>query len=314
MKIENKIQENIPLAHMTTFKIGGSAKFFIVIKTKEELISTFNWAKEHKEKVYILGGGSNLLISDKGVNGLVIKFENTEVTVKGERIESSAGAQLSQVVSIASSHNLTGMEWAAGVPGTVGGAIRGNAGCFGSNIEQVLETANIYIQSKTDFMTYSKNNCKFTYRDSIFKSDSNLIIWESTFKLKNGSLEEIKRQMNDIINIRNRSFPGLPSAGSVFKGLLIDDIKINNPKLAKHLEKHNAVRNGKVGTRWLIDQLGLKGEKIGGAKISLEHANFIVNTGKATAKDVITLINIIKEKVLNQYNIQLQEEIQYFGL
>ncbi len=253
------------------------------------------------------------MVNDKGVDGLVIKIDNDGIAAKGERLECAAGALLARAVSAATMSGLAGLEWAAGVPGTVGGAVRGNAGCFGSDTSAVLETAAVFDPGRGKFLMYSKNDCQFGYRESIFKKARTLIVWEAVFKLHPGNHDDMNTLIDEILDKRAQAFPRLPSAGSVFKNLYIRDIESRNPELAAFLNEHQAVREGKVGTRRLIDKLDLGGKTIGGAKISLEHTNFIVNTGKATAEDVIMLISLIKEKARRHLNILLQEEIQYFG-
>lgn len=327
--IENKIFQNVSLAPFTTFKIGGLAKFFIEIANKEELIATVEWVRENKEKIFILAGGSNILVNDKGVNGLVVKIKNNSAMVKGERIECGAGAGLATLVNLAAQAGLTGLEWAAGIPGTIGGAIRGNAGAFGEYIGKQVETIEIfninphtkYLHSgyfgvgvkQNKFKQFSRNDCGFGYRDSIFKKDANLLIWQIILKLEKGERAEIKNRTDGYLKYRSATQPNLPSAGSIFKNLLFDYLKNNNPYLSELALEKGVVKNGQVGVGWIIDLLDIKGKAIGGAKISLEHANFIVNTGKATAEDVITLIGFIKQQARDKFGVQLEEEIQYLG-
>jgi UDP-N-acetylmuramate dehydrogenase len=227
MNIENKIQRNVELAPMTTYKIGGSAEYFIEADNQEELLAAVAWAKEKEIKIFILGGGSNILVPDMGVDGLVIKMNNKEIKLMGERILVGAGAMLSRLVSTANSNMLTGMEWAVGVPGTVGGAVRGNAGCFGSNIEAVIETINVYNTEKERIELFSKKDCQFSYRESIIKKQPNYIIIDATVKLIKGDKAAIDEKVQYILGKRTGAYPKLPSAGSVFKScnMLIIHIK-----------------------------------------------------------------------------------------
>lgn len=312
--IEAKIQNNIPLAPLTTFKIGGPAKFFLEANTKEELIAAIGWAKEKGEKVFILGGGSNILISDKGVDGLVIKINNNQADIKGERVHAGAGALLSRINILANGNNLSGLEWSVGIPGTLGGAIRGNAGAYGFNVGESIETVEVFNFTKDNFEQFSKKDCKFGYRDSIFKYDPSLLIWNIVLKLESGDPGEMKNKMDGYIKNRVESQPRLPSAGCVFKNFSFESLQAANEKLAGLAEESGKVKGGMVGAGWIIELLDLKGKAIGGAKVSLEHANFIVNTGKATSEDVIMLISYIKQQVRDRFKVQLSEEIQYFGL
>lgn len=308
-----EIKKNIPLAPLTTFKIGGPAKFFVEIEKKEELIAATEWAKENNEKIYILAGGSNVLISDKGINGLVIKIKNDDALVKGERIECGAGAGLAILINLTAQAELAGLEWAAGIPGTVGGAIRGNAGAFNKRIGEQVETVEVFNIKKNKFKQFSRKDCEFDYRGSIFKKDNNLLIWQITLKLERGEIAEIKNKMGEYLKYRGETQPKLPSAGSIFKNLSLDYLKDNNSYLAGLALKKNIIKDNQAGAGWIIDLLDLKGKAIGGAKISLEHANFIVNTGNATAENIITLISFIKQQARDKFGVQLEEEIQYLG-
>jgi len=314
MEIAKKIKENIPLAPLTTYRIGGPAKFFIIIKDREELMEALKWAKKKKIKTYILGGGSNVIIPDAGIEGLVMFMKNDIVAVKGERMECGAGTTLARVCSLAVSNNLSGLEWSSGIPrATIGGATRGNAEAFGQSMSSIIETVEVYNIKRNRFDILSSRMCKFSYRESIFKEDSNYLIWSVILKLETRLGPEIQAFVEKSINFRNKRYPNLPSAGSVFKNLDPEYVKKNNKILFERELKNKIGREGKVSAGLIIDMAGLKGKAIGGIKISLEHANHIVNTGKGTAEEVIILISHIKQQVRTKFGLQLQEEIEYFG-
>jgi UDP-N-acetylmuramate dehydrogenase len=308
--IEDKVKKNMPLAPLTTFKIGGPAKFFIEVTTKEDLQGIVEWAKREKENIYYFGGGSNLLIADEGLPGLVIKFANREVMNLSPRFACAAGASLAYVISLARSARLSGLEWGFGIPqATIGGCICGNAGGFGMNIGDVVETVEVYNSKKNRFETLSQKDCRFGYRTSIFKEDPELIVWSATLRLKPAPAEQINALIEDNLKKRDTSQPKLPNAGCAFKNLFLDDIRRVNPQFAEFIVEQGVAKNGKVGAGYLIDLHGLKGKAIGGAKISLEHANFIVNTGHATAKDVIELMEFVKKEIRTRFKVGLEEEI-----
>jgi UDP-N-acetylmuramate dehydrogenase len=311
--IEDKIQSMVSLAPLTTFKIGGPARFFLIIDKKEELPAAFAWAKKNNIKVLILGGGSNVLVNDRGVDALVLKVKNKGLVLKDGKVEAAAGEDLAKLVNLSQANNLSGLEWAAGIPGTIGGAIRGNAGAYGSSISESIFSVEVFNLLNLNFEIYSPGNCRFSYRQSIF-SNKNLFIWSAIIELKAGEAGEINDKMKKNITDRSTKLPKLPSAGSVFKNIDYEILLENNGSLAKLAQESNIVKGNKVGAGWLIDQLDLKGKKIGGAKVSLEHGNFIVNTGNATTEDVIMLISFIKQQVRTKLNVQLYEEIEYFGL
>jgi len=297
VKIQNpksKIQKNVSLKNYTTFRIGGPAKYFFVAKAKENLIGAIKMAKKMKLPFFVLGGGSNILVSDKGFNGLVIKLQITNYKLQTNskkqipKIYAEAGTPLALVVSEATKKNLTGLEWAAGIPGTVGGAIYGNAGAFGSSMANVIKKVEVLDVKDLKFKNYDLKDCEFGYRDSIFKKNKNLIILSATLQLKEGKKEEIEKKIQENLKSRKEKQPlNFPSAGSIFK----------NPKGFSAGE--------------LIERCNLKGKRVGNVKISEKHANFIVNLGRGKAKEVMKLIKIIKNRVKKKFGVVLEEEIQF---
>lgn len=270
-----RFQKNVPLKKFTTFKIGGPARYFFVAKTKKELIKAIQRAKKQGLPFFILGGGSNLLVSDKGYKGLVIK----------------AGKPLSLYVS-------KGLEWAVGIPGTIEGAVYGNAGAFGQSMKDVVESVEVFDAAVGQIKIFKNSDCQFAYRDSAFKRNKNLVILSVKIKPKKSNPSKIK----EYLNCRKEKQPlGLPSAGSVFK----------NPQnyFAGGLGEENKFSSSAFTAARLIEKCGLKGKKIGGAQISNVHANFIVNSGGATAQNVLGLIKLIKKTVMKKFKIALKEEI-----
>jgi UDP-N-acetylmuramate dehydrogenase len=307
-----KIQEKVPLSDFTSFHLGGPARFFAEIKNKNDLEEALQFAKDKKINWFILGGGSNLLVSDQGFDGLVIKINNREAAIQGTKIIAGAGLLLSEAVFLARRNNLSGLEWAAGIPGTVGGAIFGNAGAYGSSASDNIAKVEVLDSSQEKFFwkDCSLGNCQFAYRASIFKQKKELIIFSAVFSLTSGQAEEISGKMKKIIQERAGKIPPNPSAGSFFKNPIVE-----NPQVLAEFEKDQGVKiqGGKIPAGWLIDQLDLRGKKIGGAMVGEEHSNFIVNTGGARAEDVIILSSLIKQKVRNHFGVQLEEEVQFLG-
>ena len=309
-----KIKKNYPLADLTTFKIGGPAEYFVEISAKEELKETFDWAKEKNIQASILGGGSNLLISDQGVKDLVVLIKNEKLSIHGERMTVGAGVPLAKALSRAISCGFSGLEWSNGIPrATIGGSIRGNAEAFSCSMSDIVETVEVFDVRTNEFEILSRNMCKFAYRKSIFSVNKNLIIWEAVLKMPCRDKKQIEELVKKSLEFRLNKYPRLPSAGSVFKNLYPDEIKKKNPLFFDREIKNKVGRQGLVGAGLIIDLLGLKGKTIGGAKISLEHANHIVNTGKATADEVAQLISLIKTQARNNFDLDLCEEIQYLG-
>lgn len=306
----DKIKKDVILAPYTTFKIGGPARYYIEVTTKEELSEAVAWAKEQDQNIYYLGGGSNLLISDEGLPGLVIKLANKEAAIRGDRLYCGAGASLAYCISLCRGASLSGLEWGVGIPmATMGGSVRGNAGAFGVSLGELVETIEYFDAKKGRFEFLSRKDCDFDYRTSIFKKNPDMIVWNIVLRMKPSTTEEINKNIENNLSHRDKGYPKLPSAGSVFKNLFLNDILQVNPSLLEFINEQGMGKGGKIGAGYLIDLRGLKGKAIGGAKISLEHANFIVNTGRATAKDVTELIDFVKKEIKLRFNIELEEEV-----
>lgn len=301
------ILKNVSLFQYTTFKIGGLAKFFVIVKNDTELFDAVKWAKQKHVKYFALGGGSNLLISDHGFNGLVIKIQNTKYQIQNTKITVDAGMPLAQLVAISIQNNLTGLEWASGIPGTVGGAVRGNAGSFDKDMSRIVES--VAVLENNTIRELGAKDIQFGYRYSLFKSPRNKkIIFRVTFKLSKGNAQRSKELFKQYIETKkNTQALEYPSAGCVFKNYQLK--KKDNALLQEYPELRNIMNNDIVPTGWLIEQCGLKGKKVGGAMVSPRHANFIVNVNAATSQDVLRLIRIIKSEVRKKFGIRLEEEI-----
>jgi UDP-N-acetylmuramate dehydrogenase len=313
MVIEERIEKGVSLAPFTSFKIGGPAKYFVEVNTQAELIESIEWAKANQCNYFVLGGGSKLIVSDNGYDGLVIKNDCRLVEINKQAIYAESGVPLSLLVSMAKRHGLSGLEWAAGLPGTVGGSIRGNAGCFGSSMAEITVSVTVY-DPETKKTEEIKTSAKhFEYRSSVFAKQATVILG-AKLKLHAGEESEIEAKMQENVRYRVDHQPPYPSAGSVFKNVSLDYVKSCNKDLAKIAESEQIVRNGQVGAGWIIEKIHLKGKMMGGAMISLEHGNFIVNKSlEARAEDVVMLISFIKQQVRLVYNIHLVEEIIYLG-
>lgn len=314
MEIEAKIQKNQGLKKFTHFNIGGQAEFFLLVKKKEELPAACAWAKRQDLRTHILGGGSNILAADGRIKGLVLKLDNQDLKLMNHRLRAGAGATLAAASALAYRHSLSGLEWSAGIPrATMGGAIRGNAEAFGVSMGSLVETVEVFNLEKESFENISRTMSAFSYRDSLFKKTPGLIIWEAVLKLFSDDPGKIYSRIEKSLEFRRTHYPNLPSAGSVFENVDPSQVALSNPVFFERELKDRIGREGKLSAGLIIDLAGLKGKSIGGAKVSLEHANHIVNTGKATASDVAMLISYIKQQVRDRFKIQLKEEVQYFG-
>lgn len=282
---QDRVLKNEPMCKHTTFKIGGSADIFVIINSVQELKTVIKLAKENNININCIGNGSNILVKDEGIRGITIKLNMKEITVKDNIIEAESGASLPILAKTAYENNLSGLEFACGIPGTVGGAIYMNAGAHGVEFKDIV-LSTTYLDSNIELHTIKNEEQKFSHRYSIFAETNNIII-STSIKLTKSSKEEILQKMQTYMEMRRTRQPlGMPSAGSVFK------------------------RKDNIIPAEIIDKCGLKGYNIGDAYVSEKHAGFIVNKGKAKAKDVLELIEHIKNVVKEKYNIDLELEIK----
>lgn len=289
---QNKINytENEPMKRHTTFKIGGNADLFVVPQNTQQLKITIDYCKANNIPLTVIGKGSNLLVSDAGIEGVVICLSAlNEITLnKGNKIIAAAGASLFSLCNFAAANSLSGLEFAFGIPGSVGGAVYMNAGAYGGEIENCIVSATA-IDKCGNIKVYSKNEMGLGYRTSVFKQKGSIII-EAIFELKPEKTDNIKAAMADYMARRNAKQPlEFPSAGSTFK----------------RPEGHFAGA--------LIEGAQLKGMSVGGAEVSEKHAGFIINKGNASCQDVLNLIEKVQAVVLQKNNIKLEPEVIFIG-
>ena len=305
------MQENVSLSPLTSFRVGGNARFYAEIKSLEELKESLEFAKKNKLNFYILGGGTNLLVSDKGFDGLVIRMKMNGIEVRGKTLEVESGVPLIKAINNAAAAGLSGIESLAGIPGTIGGAVRGNAGAYSSEISSVVKKVKAYDCEKGCELILECGDCDFSYRSSIFKKNKNMIVLSATLELTEAAMAEIQEKTKStIVKRANMGLHGVKSAGSYFMNPVVTSEKLKEDFTK---EKGVAPRGDKLPAGWIIDQAGLRGKKIGGAAVSELHANYIVNEDNATSDDVIMLVSLVKQQVRDKLGIQLQEEVNYVG-
>lgn len=307
------VQKNILLKDYTTFKIGGPAEYFFVAASQDDIIRAIKVSKKLLVPIFIFGGGSNLLISDKGIKGLVVKIHSNNDYYLGrgnKTVKAGAGAAMKDLVEFSVVNSLEGLEWAGGLPGTLGGAVRGNAGAFGEEIKDIVVNVKA-IEGNCAVKRFSNSQCHFSYRSSIFK-EKNFVILQTVLRFKQGDKESLDRVVKSRIEYRKLRHPlEYPNAGSIFKNVALDKF---SPSLKEKLLP--VVKNDPfpiVPTAYLISQANLKGMKINQAQISEKHPNFIVNLGEAKANDVVGLISVVRKKIKEIYKINLETEVQMVG-
>lgn len=306
------LQKNILLKDYSNYKIGGPAKLFVEIFSTLELKEVLSTVRN--EKIFILGGGTNLLISDKGFDGLVILNRIEGIEEEGGNLRISSGILIRDILEYCIENSLTGLEWAGGLPGTLAGAIRGNAGAFKGEIkDSVLQVESLDMVT-LEQKSRANNECNFGYRNSIFKSGaaSTEFITHVLLRLTPGDREEIKEKILQKIDYRNNRHPmEYPNIGSTFKNIPLGS-------LSDHLQKEFAaiVKADPfpvVPVTKLLAFCGLKGRRVGGAMISEKQPNFIVNVDNAKSTDVEELIEIAKLAIKEKYGLILEEEIIHLG-
>lgn len=275
----------------TNFKIGGNADVFVIAKNIEEIKCVIKFSKENNIPLTILGNGSNVLVSDKGIRGIVLQIGLKEIKVEKHEnalIEVDAGAMLGALAQILLKQSISGFEFAAGIPGSIGGAIRMNAGAYGGEMKDIVKNVTV-LNEKGEINILTNEECEFSYRHSRFTNSKEIII-KATLELPFGNENEIKAKMDEYAQSRKEKQPlNLPSAGSTFK------------------------RGADFITAKLIDECGLKGYTSGDAQVSTLHAGFVVNLGNATAQDVLSVVNHVKQVVLEKTGKRIELEIELLG-
>ncbi len=286
-----EVKYNEPMKNHTTTRVGGPCDCMVEPKSIDEIIEVLKYAKANNLCYYVIGNGSNLLVKDEGVNALIIKITSkfSNVVVDGEMIKTEAGCSVPKLSQIAKQNSLSGLEFACGIPGSIGGSIRMNAGAYGGEMVNVVDKVG-YINDKCELVEISNEECEFSYRHSMFVEHPEYVVVYAVYKLKKGNVEEISSIMDNNMNSRKEKQPlEYPNFGSVFK-------------------RPEGYFVGK-----LVDDSGLKGYSIGGAQVSLKHSGFIINKGNATCKDVLDLIEYIKNVVNEKFGVLLQEEVVILG-
>lgn len=285
---ELELWRDEPMSRHTTFRVGGPAALMACPRNTEEMVGAVKLARELDVPTVVMGNGSNLLVDDRGVNAFVIKTapQYAKCQMQGDEVTAESGILLSQLATRAAEAGLTGLEFAHGIPGSLGGGVTMNAGAYGGEMVQVITHVGVLLPSG-EVEQWEAQRCQFRYRHSAFSDGEHLVLW-AKMKLKPGNQEEIRNRMRELAAKRREKQPlEYPSAGSTFK----------------RPEGHFAAA--------LIDQCGLKGLRVGGAMVSPKHAGFVVNAGGATCTDVLQLMDQVRERVFRDTGVELEPEVKY---
>lgn len=306
-----KLQKNYPLSKLTTLNIGGPAKYLYIATTKQDLLNILSFATSENLPYIVIGGGSNLLASDQGFNGLVIKNEVSGISLAGGRLARltvQAGTPLQRLVDYTINHSLSGMQRLTDIPGTVAGAIFGNAGAYGQTISEYIVEVECWYNGQ--ITTLTKEQCQFEYRDSVFKKNKRIIL-EVKFKLPKGNPVELKKEEQETLAKRRVKYqPGIKCPGSFFKNLFTEEI----PEEALNRLPSRQDTYGKTPAYIFLEQLGAKGDRLGNIQIAPYHANLFINLGGGKASDFWQLANKWYKKVKEVYGVSLEPEVQLINL
>ena len=288
---KDKVKYNEKMSKYTTMRVGGPCDCIVFPDEISKIKEVIDFCKNENITFFVIGNGSNLLVKDEGIHGVVIKLGHRfgKIELDGEYILAYAGATMPTLSQLAKKNSLKGLEFACGIPGTIGGGVKMNAGAYGSQISDVLYEVT-YMDEKEEIKTIKNKDCSFGYRKSIFTINPNYVILSSKFKLERGNIDEIENKMKENSLARKAKQPlEYPNFGSVFK-------------------RPEGYFVGK-----LVDDAGLRGYKIGGAQVSTKHTGFIVNVDNATCKDVLDLIGYVQTTVYNKFNVKLTPEVIIIG-
>lgn len=305
-ELGNKVKENVTFSSLTALGIGGPARLFIQTNNEKGLKQAANLAKKHGIPFMVVSGGSNLLVDDDGYEGLVIKVNVMGIKQEGGTMRVMAGTNLGEFVDFCNAAGSAGFERLAGIPGSVGGAIYGNAGAYGQTISDHITRVRVYDGEKDFWLT--KKECEFDYRESRFKEKKDLIILEAEFKTDEGNPETLQKISQETVKKRQEKYlPGTKCPGSFFKNVLLD-------RLPKHLQNETPKDYyGKVPAWYFLEKVGAKGQKRGDIKIADYHANLFINEGGGKAVDFFELAKEYKQKVKEKFGVDLEPEVQLVG-
>ncbi|MGA2725162.1 MAG: UDP-N-acetylmuramate dehydrogenase [Bryobacteraceae bacterium] len=302
------VSMGVPLSRYTRFGIGGPADLYAETGDVEAFIAALAAARSSGIPTMVIGGGTNLVVSDRGFRGIVLRYRGDRLMAAGRRVLADAGAVFEDLVDFAIERGLQGLETFAGIPGSVGAAVYGNAGAYGHSLSE--RVVNVRFHDGREIRVFSNEECRFHYRESTFKRHKDWIIFSTELLLEPADAAQLRETADGIRKIRSEKFPvAMKCAGSIFKNLLLKDLP---PAVAAEVPA-SAVREGKVPAAWFLEQVGAKGVQRGDMHVAGYHANLIYNAGAGTAADLCAIIQDLKARVRARFGMDLEEEVQYVG-
>jgi UDP-N-acetylmuramate dehydrogenase len=302
------IQRDVPLSCHTRFGIGGPVDFYIETPNPKSFGQALTLVRSSGLEWVVIGGGTNLIVSDEGLRGVCLKLTSNGISADGLTVEAESGAVLQNLVDFTVDRGMAGLHTMTGIPGSVGAAVYGNAGAYGHSIQERVRRVR-FLDGET-VREFGNAECRFHYRESIFKRNKQWIILSATLEMESGDAVELRKTADGILSIRNRKYPPtMRCAGSIFKNFLLAALP---PAVAAEIPEKTIIE-GKVPSAWFLEQVGARGMKRGGIEVADYHANLIYNAGGGTARDLVAIVSELKQRVRERWRIPLEEEVQYVG-
>ncbi len=302
------VSRNTPLSRYTRFGIGGPADVYAETADASSFVHALTMVREMKTPYVVIGGGTNLIVSDDGFRGVVLRYTGDTISAEGLCVRAEAGASLQTLVDFTVSHGLRGIETMTGIPGSVGAAIYGNAGAYGHSISERVQSLRFF-DGRT-VRDFDGEACEFRYRESVFKRHKDWVIFSTKLAMETAPADELRRTADEILSIRNQKYPPtMKCAGSIFKNLLFANLP---PRAAAEVPP-KVIREGKVPSAFFLEQTGAKGLRNGDIHVADYHANLIYNAGAGTACQLVEVIRELKSRVRERFGLELEEEVQYVG-
>jgi UDP-N-acetylmuramate dehydrogenase len=299
---------DVPLSTYTRFGIGGPASLICDIADGQTFVAALGLIRESRIQHVLLGCGTNLIVSDAGFDGVVLRFTGNAIHRHGTRLHVEAGASLQAVVDYSIEQGLKGMQTMTGIPGWLGAAIYGNAGAYGHSIQERVD--KVVFSDGKRISSFSNAECQFHYRESVFKERKDLVILSAELSFEEGDAKELRERAGEIRTIRDRKYPPtMKCAGSIFKNCLFAEL----PDSARKEVPSQLIREGKVPSAFFLEAVGVKGMRRGDIQVADYHANLIYNDGNGTADDLVSVITELKQRVRQHFGFDLEEEVQYVG-
>ncbi len=302
------VSEHILLSRYTRFGIGGEAEAFVETPAEQSFIAALDIVKASGAAFVVIGGGTNLIVSDAGFRGVVLRFTAGGISSASDTVRAEAGAELQAVVDYTIGQGLQGLETMTGIPGSVGAAVYGNAGAYGHSINERVRAVRFF--NGAVIRTFGNSECEFHYRESIFKRHKEWIIFSTELAMTAAPADELRKTADGIFQIRLEKYPAtMKCAGSIFKNLILAEL----PEAVQRQVPDRVVREGKVPSAYFLEQVGAKGIRNGGIQVAEYHANLIFNAGGGTARELCEVIADLKMRVMERFGLMLEEEVQYIG-